>query len=77
VPAFYLSDDGGLFIMRRFDLSPGGVSMGFEDMFSLQALGISQKYGSSYERVARSIRDFVSGEHLMAAMEKFFATLVL
>ncbi len=30
-----------------------------------------------YERVARSIRDFVSGEYLMAAREQFFANLVL
>ncbi|MEW6665541.1 MAG: type II toxin-antitoxin system HipA family toxin [Thermodesulfobacteriota bacterium] len=77
VPEFYLSDNGGLFIMRRFDITQGGVSMGFEDMCSLQALGTPQKYTSSYERVARSIRDFVSGEHLMAAREQFFATLLL
>ena len=77
VPEFYLSDNGGLFIMRRFDLTQGGVSMGFEDMCTLQALGTPQKYASSYERVARSIRDFVSGENLMAAREQFFATLVL
>ncbi|RPJ82366.1 MAG: HipA domain-containing protein [Deltaproteobacteria bacterium] len=31
----------------------------------------------SYERVARSIRDFVTGEHLMTARGQFFATLVL
>ena len=77
VPEFYLSDNGGLFIMRRFDLTQGGVSMGFEDMCSLQALGTAQKYASSYERVARSIRDFISGDHLMAAREQFFASLVL
>jgi serine/threonine-protein kinase HipA len=77
VPEFFLSDNGGLFILRRFDFTPDGSSIGFEDMCSLQALGTSQKYGSSYERVARSIRDFVSGENLMAAREQFFATLVL
>jgi serine/threonine-protein kinase HipA len=77
VPEFFLSDNGGIFIMRRFDLTQGGVSMGFEDMCSLQALGTPQKYASSYERAARSIRDFVSGERLMAAREQFFATLVL
>lgn len=77
VPEFFLSDNGGLFILRRFDLTPDGASIGFEDMCSLQALGTSQKYGSSYERVAKSIRDFVSGEHVMSAREQFFATLVL
>lgn len=77
VPEFYLSDNGGLFIMRRFDLTPDGIPMGFEDMCSLQALGTSKKYSSSYERVARSIRDFVSPEHLMRAREQFFGTLLL
>lgn len=77
VPEFYLSDNGGLFIMRRFDLTLDGVSLGFEDMCSLQALDTARKYGSSYERVARSIRNFISGERLMAAQEQFFATIVL
>jgi len=74
---FFLSENGGLFIMKRFDIGPDGIYIGFEDMCSLQALGTSQKYTGSYERVARSIRDFVSGERLMAAREQFFATLVL
>lgn len=76
-PEFYLSDNGGLFIMRRFDVAPDNAAIGFEDMCSLQALGTAQKYSSSYERVAKSIRDFVSGDRLMAAREQFFATLVL
>jgi serine/threonine-protein kinase HipA len=78
VPEFHLSENGGLFVMKRFDLSPsGGYSLGFEDMCSLQALGTAQKYGSTFERVARSIRDFVSGEFLQDAREQFFASLVL
>lgn len=77
VPEFHISDNGGLFILRRFDVTADGFPIGFEDMCSLQALGTSKKYGSSYERVAKSIRDFVSGEHLMSAREQFFMTLVL
>lgn len=76
-PEFFLSDNGGLFIMRRFDVAPDGSFIGFEDMCSLQALGTAHKYSSSYERVAKSIRDFISGDHLMAAREQFFTTLVL
>ena len=76
-PEFILSDSGGLFIMKRFDIGPDGAYIGFEDMCCLQALGTSRKYTGSYERVARSIRDFVSGECLMAAREQFFAMLVL
>jgi serine/threonine-protein kinase HipA len=77
VPEFFLSENGGLFVMRRFDFTSDGSPMGFEDMCSLQAMGTAQKYGSTYERVARSIKDFVSGEHLMAARKQFFAMLVL
>lgn len=78
VPEFYLSGNGGLFIMRRFDLPPdGGPARGFEDMCALQGVGTSRKYSGTYERVARSIGDFVSGECLLAAREQFLAMLVL
>lgn len=77
VPEFHLSDNGGLFVMKRFDMAADGSSLGFEDMCCLQALGTAQKYGSTYERVARSIKDFVSGESLLAAREQFFSVLVL
>ncbi|MDA8412857.1 MAG: type II toxin-antitoxin system HipA family toxin [Desulfobacteraceae bacterium] len=77
VPEFHLSGNGGLFVMKRFDLDAAGYSQGFEDMCSLQALGTAQKYGSTYERVARTIKDYVSGEFLQAAREQFFASLVL
>lgn len=76
-PEFFLSDNGGLFIVRRFDIAPDGSSIGFEDMCSLQALRTAQKYTGSYERVARSIRDFISGDKLMEARKHFFAALVL
>lgn len=77
VPDFHLSGNGGLFVMKRFDLAADGHVTGFEDICSLQALGTAQKYNSTYERVARSIKDFVSGEFLQAAREQFFASLVL
>ncbi len=77
VPEFHLSQNGGLFIMKRFDVGVDGTSVGFEDMCALQALGTAQKYSSTYERVARSIKDFVSGEFLQPAREQFFASLVL
>jgi len=76
-PEFHISENGGLFVMKRFDVAADGYSLGFEDMCSLQAVGTAQKYGSTYERVARSIKDFVSGEFLQGAREQFFASLVL
>lgn len=77
VPDFSLSENGGLFVMKRFDMTEAGETLGFEDFCSLQALGTDRKYSSTYERVARTIRDFVSPEHLAAAREQFFATLAL
>lgn len=77
VPEFHLAENGGLFVMKRFDVAADGAPIGFEDMCCLQALGTNQKYSSSYERVAKSIRDFVSTEFRPAAREQFFATLVL
>jgi serine/threonine-protein kinase HipA len=77
VPEFYLSENGGLFAMKRFDMTADGSPLGFEDMCSLQALGTAQKYSSSCERVAKSIKDFVSGELLQSAREQFFSALVL
>lgn len=78
VPEFHLSGNGGLFVMKRFDLAASdGSPLGFEDMCCLQALGTAQKYSSTCERVARTIKDFVSGEFLQAAREQFFASLVL
>ena len=32
VPDFFLSENGGLFVMRRFDRNPNGGFLGFEDM---------------------------------------------
>lgn len=77
VPEFFLSENGGLFIMKRFDLTVDGAPLAFEDMCSLQALDTDRKYSSTYERVARSIKDFVSPENLTKAREQFFATLIL
>jgi serine/threonine-protein kinase HipA len=77
VPEFHLAENGGLFVMKRFDVATDGSQMGFEDMCCLQALGTNQKYGSTYERVAKSIKDFISAELRQQAREQFFASLVL
>jgi serine/threonine-protein kinase HipA len=77
VPDFFLSDNGGLFIMRRFDIGADGTPLGFEDLCSLQALDTAQKYHGSYERVAKTLQDFISPQHLQAARAQFFTLLVL
>lgn len=77
VPDFYLSENGGFLVMRRFDRTSDGTALGFEDMCSLQAFGTAQKYAGSYERIAKSLKSFLTGEFLPAARRQFFATLVL
>jgi serine/threonine-protein kinase HipA len=77
VPEFHLSENGGLFVMKRFDLAGDGTPLGFEDLCVLQALGTAQKYNSTCERVARSIKDFIGADSLQVAREQFFASLVL
>jgi hypothetical protein len=42
-PEFFMSDNGGLFIMKRFDIGNDGLPLGFDDLCSLQALGTAQK----------------------------------
>ena len=77
VPDFYLSENGGFLVMSRFDRTSDGTALGFEDMCSLQAFGTAQKYAGSYERIAKSLKSYLSGEFLPAARRQFFATLVL
>lgn len=76
-PEFHLSENGGLFVMKRFDIDAGGASYGFEDFCSLQGLGTDGKYHSSYEKAAKTIDSFVSPEYRVEARERFFGALVL
>ena len=59
VPPFWLSDDGGLFVMERFDLRQGNA-LGFEDMAVLMAKQPdpqgAYKYQGSYENIATAIQ---------------------
>lgn len=77
VPEFYLSEDGRLFVMKRFDMSDTGQYMGFEDMCSLQGSGTAEKYTGSYERVIKTINSYVSPQYRQTAREQFFSALVL
>lgn len=54
VPDFWLSEDGKLFVMTRFDIQ-GGVQMGLEDMAVLMGKTPEEKYHGSYEGIAKAI----------------------
>ncbi|MBI5196475.1 MAG: type II toxin-antitoxin system HipA family toxin [Nitrospirae bacterium] len=76
-PENFLSDNGKLFVMKRFDMTDAGEYVGFEDMCALQGLGTEDKYTGSYERVVRTINDYVSPRYRQIAREQFFAALAL
>lgn len=78
VPDFWLSDDGNLFIVRRFDLEP--ERLGFEDMAVLMGKWRdpqgNYKYQESYEAVARVIQVF-SGQQAANNLHAFFSSVAL
>lgn len=78
VPDFWLSDDGALFVMRRFDLAP--TRLGFEDISALMGKPRdphgNYKYTESYEAIARIITHY-SGKHAPANLHAFFDYLTL
>ena len=79
VPRFWLSDDGGLFVMERFDLHEG-VRLGFEDMAVLMGKAREPtghyKYTESYEAIARFIAALCR-DNALESLQRFFEYLVL
>lgn len=73
-----VSDDGQVLIVERFDIdAETGRRKGFEDFCSLLGLAPEQKYSSTWERVARLVRDYVPANELRAANEQLAVTLLL
>lgn len=76
VPDFWLSDDGLLFIMSRFDRKPDGTALGFEDMAVLTGRTANQKYEGSYEMIASAVEIF-AGENSVIALRRLFERVAL
>jgi serine/threonine-protein kinase HipA len=76
VPDFWLSDDGLLFIMSRFDRKVDGTALGFEDIAVLTGRNASQKYEGSYEMIAKAVEIF-SGENSVIALRSLFERVAL
>ena len=72
-----LSDNRRLLIARRFDLRKDGSYLGVEDFCVLNALRAHGRYDSSYEEIAKRIRDFVSPTEVAAALAQLFLTVAL
>lgn len=73
-PDFWLSDNQRLFVMKRFDLTAKGSSLGMEDMAVLQGKSTDKKYAASYESIAKAINLFSSEP--AKDMECFYKILV-
>lgn len=75
VPEFWLSDDGSLFVMRRFDLD-GGDQLGFEDMAVLLRKTAKEKYLSAYETIAQMI-GLLCGANRVESLARYFEYVAL
>ena len=72
-----LSDNRRLLIAERFDLREDGTYLGVEDFCVLNALRPHGRYDSSYEHIAKRIRQFVSPEEVSTALEQLFLIVAL
>ncbi|MGB4117775.1 MAG: type II toxin-antitoxin system HipA family toxin [Polaromonas sp.] len=77
VPEFYLSSNKELFVMQRFDRTPDGTPIGFEDMAVLAGFSSREKYKTSYSHVARLIEAFASGPHVISSLHALFDMVAL
>ncbi|MBC7786474.1 MAG: type II toxin-antitoxin system HipA family toxin [Methylophilaceae bacterium] len=76
VPPFWLSEDGGLFIMERFDLAADGQRFGLEDMAVLMGKSPEEKYNGSVENVAKAI-DLFCGSNSVESKARLFEYIAL
>ncbi len=77
VPDFWLSEDGSLFVMRRFDLhGPDKWQLGFEDMATMTLRSADRKYEGSYEQLAKLI-GLYCGENRIESLARLFEYVAL
>lgn len=77
VPEFYLSNNRELFVMKRFDRTPQGTALGFEDMAALGGLSAHQKYDRSYSFIAKLVESFASPAHVARSLQSLFDIVAL
>jgi serine/threonine-protein kinase HipA len=73
-----VSDDGQALVVHRFDLDADGQPhWGMEDFCSLLGLRPAAKYDTTWERIARAVRDHVPGPQRMETYRRLAMTLLL
>jgi serine/threonine-protein kinase HipA len=76
VPDFWLSENGGLFVLERFDLTEA-APLGFEDMTVLMGKSSRTKYEGSYEGIAKAIRLYCADADPVRELQRFFEYVAL
>lgn len=71
-----LSDKGKTLLSHRVDKTEKGEPLGFEDFCVLQGKTPKERYDSSWESVAKTIRLFVSPRHQSGALHNLFKLLL-
>jgi serine/threonine-protein kinase HipA len=73
-----VSEDGNLLVVHRFDLDEAGNRYwGMEDFCSLLGLRPAAKYETTWERIAKAVRDHVPGPRQHETFQLLAATLLL
>lgn len=73
-----VSDDGQALVVHRFDVDEyGQPHWGMEDFCSLLGLRPAAKYDTTWERIARAVRDHVPGERRYETNRLLATTLLL
>jgi serine/threonine-protein kinase HipA len=73
-----VSDDGQALVVHRFDVDEHGQAhWGMEDFCSLLGLRPAAKYDTTWERIAKAVRDHVPGAQRLQTYRLLAATLLL
>ncbi|OYU26367.1 MAG: hypothetical protein CFE41_16550 [Burkholderiales bacterium PBB2] len=73
-----VSDDGQALVVHRFDVdAQGQPHWGMEDFCSLLGLRPAAKYDTTWERIAKAVRDHVPGERRLETFRQLANTLLL
>jgi serine/threonine-protein kinase HipA len=72
-----LSDNGRFLIIDRFDISEDSSYLGVEDFCALNGLGTDRKYSTTYEALAKRIRQYVSEHHRRDALFTYFKSVAM
>ena len=73
-----LSQDGNVLVVHRFDVDENGKSFrAMEDFCALLGLRPQNKYETTWERIAKAVRDHVNGRYQYETFQKLSSILLM